>query len=541
MTQERDSFVRSTLVISALTLVSRLLGVLRDAACAAFFGGGMLWDAFSFAFRIPNLFRRLFGEGALTAAFLPVLSEYVELRPQEDAFRLAGRTAGALTAVLVVLIGLGEAVVLALLLWADVSAGWHLALSLTALLLPYVLLICLTALAGAILHTLKRFVAPALAPIVLNVCWIGAVVGLAPALTSDARTQVHIVAAAILASGVLQLWVQMAALRRRGFRWRPLFELAHPEVRRVAAAMAPVALGLAAFQLNALLDGVMAISLARPEGADAFGVLGFSVRYPLEIGANSALYYANRLMQLPLGVFGIALATAAFPTLSGQAAREDWERFARSLLRGLGLMIFIGVPAGVGLIILRVPAVQLLFERGAFSPAMTARTARVLLFYSTGIWAYCALHVLTRAFYSVKEQATPARVAGAMVGLNLALNLALVWPLREAGLAAATAVCAMLQVVILTFLLGRRVRLAGLGGLAVTAVKTSVATGLMSAAAWPFIRGADAGGGLGLRLVRVLLPAAAGGATFFAAAALLRTEELWLLLRALRHRRTATQ
>jgi len=213
VTRERDSFVRSAGLIAALTLLSRLLGVVRDVACAAVFGGGLVWDAFGFAFRIPNLFRRILGEGALSAAFVPVFSEYVELRRPEEASGLAGRTAGALTVVAAALVALGELIVLAVLLGAHPAPRWHLALVLTALLLPYALLVCLTALAGATLHGLKHFAAPALAPVVLNVCWIVSLLVAAPLLADDPRGRIWVVATGILLAGVLQLALQ---LRRWG-------------------------------------------------------------------------------------------------------------------------------------------------------------------------------------------------------------------------------------------------------------------------------------------------------------------------------------
>jgi len=533
MVQEQQSFIRSAGLISAFTLLSRLLGIVRDAACAAIFGAGAVWDAFSFAFRIPNLLRRLFGEGALSAAFMPIFAEYLETRTRDEAERLAARIAGALVLLLVGLLLVGEGCLLWLREGVSLGPRWQLTLALTAVLLPYAVLICLTAFAGAILNAMKHFAAPALAPVVLNVTWIAAVVAVAPRVASDATGRVFVVAVGILIAGLLQLALQVAVLRAKGFRWRLALEPAHAEVRRVAASMLPVALGLAAFQINVLLDGVLAISLAGPQDGATFGALGMHLRYPMEVGANSVLYYANRLMQFPLGVFGIALATAIFPTLSRQAARADWAAFARSVVRGLGLVIFIGIPAGVGLIVLRRPIIELIFQRGEFTARTTARTAACLLAYSVAIWAYCGQHVLTRAFYSIGQPATPARLAAAAVVLNLVLNLLLVWPLREAGLAAGTAVSATVQALILCRLLHRRVPLTGLAALLRTIWKTAVATILMAGAAgWTLHALPDAAdAGIGLKLLRVLLPAAAGALVFGGTAALLRTAELRFLLR----------
>ena len=533
--RQEESFVRSAGVISALTLLSRLLGVARDVICAAVFGAGMVWDAFSFAFRVPNLFRRLLGEGALSAAFVPVLSEYLARRPAEEAEQFSGRVAGALLTVLTALTILGEALVLLLMATVDLTGQWRLALLLTAVLLPYMIFICLTALAGAALHCLRHFAAPALAPVVLNACWILAVAAVGPHVSDDPRVRVYVLAGAILAGGVLQLLLQVVVLRARGFRVRLTLRPWHPQVRRVVASMAPVALGMAAFQANAFLDGVIALSLAAPAGRETFRLLGGVFHYPMVLGANSVLYYANRLMQAPLGIFGIALATAVFPTLSRQAARGDHGAFARTVLRGLGLVIFVGLPAGAGLIVLRRPIIALLFQRGAFTAPMAERTAHVLVFYSLGIWAYCALHVLTRAFYGLGCPAVPAKVAAAAVGLNLALNLTLVWPLGAAGLAASTAACAALQVAALTLLLSRRVPLTGIGRLVGATWRTVLAGAVAVGAAWLALQLTPAASReLGVKLVRALAPAAAGGMGYVLAAAALGTEELSLLLSALR-------
>lgn len=542
MDERGDGLIKGAGIISALTLLSRALGLVRDCICAAFFGAGMVWDAFSFAFRIPNLFRRLFGEGALSAAFVPAFTEHLELREKEEAWRLAGRVAGALLLVLVALLIIGESAVLAIWRRPGLSPRWRLALGLTAVMLPYMVFICLTALAGAALNSLRHFAAPAFAPVVLNVCWIVAVAAVAPLVSSDPQVRIFVVACAILAAGVLQLGLQVAVLAGKGFRWRISFTIRHPEVRRMGAVMAPVALGMAAFQLNVLLDGVIAISLAGPPDVPTFDVFGATIRYPMQLGANSVLYYGSRLMQVPLGVFGIAIATAAFPLLSASAARKDWPAFSESLMRGLATVLFVGIPAGVGLMLLRYPAVEALFERGAFTSAMTARTAPVLFAYSTAIWAYCAAHVLTRAFYALKRPGTPAKVAACMVALNLALNLTLVWRLQEAGMAAATAICAVVQVGVLYRLLGRRLRLAGQGRLLTVAWKTALSTALMALACWGTLRllpGAAPDGAIGIKLLRLVLPAGAGLAAFLAAAAALRTEELAALLRQLRRDKRA--
>jgi len=541
MSDKAPHFLRGTLVIGSLTLASRVLGLVRDMLCAATFGTGMVWDAFSFAFRVPNLLRRLFGEGALSAAFVPVFTQYLELRDRKDAWRLAGTVGTTLAAVLVACLLVGEALVLLLPRVAELSALWRLSLALTAVLLPYMVFICLTALAAAILNSLRHFALPALAPVVLNLCWIGALVAAAPVLSGSLRGRAFVLAGGILVAGLLQLLLQVGGLRRKGFRLRPALDLRHPGLRRIAVSMAPITLGLAAFQVNVLLDGVIAISLSAPAGTESFTILGASVRYPMQIGANSVLYYSNRLMQFPLGVFGIALATAVFPALSARAARKDWSGFCEELTDGLGVVLFIGIPAGAGMIALARPMIDLLFGHGAFAddPSATARTAAALTAYCTGIWAYCALHVLVRAFYSLQDTVTPVKVAVAAIALNLAINLALLWPLGEAGLAAATSVSAAVQCCVLYAVLRGRMRPGGQVRLAHTLLKTCLATAVMVAsvsAAGKLVAARPGPDDLARRAIGLFVPLGVGTVVFFVAAAALHVREMKTLLAALRRR-----
>lgn len=540
VTTRPDNIVRNTRVIAGFTLVSRFLGLARDVFCAAVFGASVEWDAFVFAFRVPNMFRRLFGEGALAAAFIPAFSECLETRSEEDARLMAGRVAVALAIVLTALMLVCEGIVLAAPWALDLGLRWRLALAFTAVLLPYMVAICLTALVAGVLNSLRHFAAPAFAPVLLNVLWIASLALATRLFVHDTVAQVYVVCAGILVAGLAQVALQCLALHRLGFRWRLTLDVIHPDVRRVAVSMLPVVFGLAALQLNVLLDGFIAVGLAGPRGA-SLQMFGRSLQYPMEPGANSVLYYANRLMQFPLGVFGIAVATAVFPSLSSFAARRDWPSFSRSMMRGLRLVVWTGLPAGAGLIVLREPIVDLVFNHGEFRDrAAAVRTEACLFAYSLAIWAYCAQHVLSRAFYSIKRHATPARVAGAMVALNLVLNLILVWPLAEAGLALATAICATLQAVVLCTLLSRTVHVDGWKALAVTALKSLIASGLMVAGCLALLELFPEGplpARLDVRIARTLVPVLLGAAIYVGASALLRAEELQLLVRSLLKRR----
>jgi len=539
MSAQRRDYFRHTAVIGAFTALSRVLGLVRDVAFAAVFGHSGVADAFLFAWRVPNLFRRLFGEGALQSAVVPIFTEYLEVRERKDAWRLARVVTTAVAAVLLACLLLGEALVLIVPRVAEVGESWCLALALTAVLLPYMLFICLTALASAFLNSLRHFTAPALAPVVLNVCWIVALVVVAPLVTERVEERAFIVAVGILGAGVLQLLLQLIVLAKKGWQWRPTLDLKDEGLRRIGAVMAPVMIGMAAFQINVLLDGVIAISLAAPEGRETFQLFGSAIPYPMQVGANSVLYYANRLMQFPLAVFGIALATAIFPTLSAHAARKEWDGFSSAVGDGLGAVLFIGLPAGVGLIVLGRPAVELVYEHGRFGADASARTAVVLAAYCFGLWAYCGQHVLTRSFYSLQDMRTPMKIAVWMVALNVVLNLVLIWPLAEAGLALATAICAALQCVLLYVVLRRRVTLTGHGRLVTTLIKTAAATACMAAVCVAVLHAlppSPATDALGVKALRALVPMAAGAGAYFGAAALLRVPEMKLLVGALGRR-----
>ncbi len=480
MKENSDHFFRHVALVSTVTGVSRILGLVRDMACAALFGGGAVWDAFSFAFKIPNLFRRLLGEGALSVASVPVFTDYLENYGRDEAQKLIRIVATAALLVMLACLLLGEAFFIGLPLLADMNERWRLVFALSAVLLPYMLFVCLSALAGSVLHSLRSFSVPAASPLVLNGCWILAVILVAPLVSTNAHEQIFVVAAGILAAGVLQLSLHLYALWRRGISYRPVFQPSHPALRKILKSMAPVALGMAAYQINVLLDGVIAISLAGPEG-EGFSLFGRSIAYPMRIGANSALYFADRLMQFPLGIFGIALATVIFPVFSSCAARKDWKSFSNTLTDGLGAVLFIAIPAGAGLALIGRPAIVMLFERSAFTPEMTSRTYMVLLAHSAGLWAYCGRHVLERAFFASNRQLTAMKVASATIVVNLLLNLTLIWFFAEAGLALATATSATLQVGLLLALLVKEGIPPLKRRILSTLFKTSAATILMAA------------------------------------------------------------
>jgi len=467
-----------TSLISGLTLVSRLTGLVRDATLAAVFGVSIIADAFFIGFLVPNLFRRLFGEGALSAALIPRYSELLG-QDRKLAERLAGVTLAGGAVVLAGLTLVGE-----LGIWliseSSLAAGMgSLALELTLWMLPYMPLVCLIALIGGILQVHRRFGPPAAAPIVLNLFIIAAVLvtsggylfGGQPSLRTIARAA----AMAVLLGGVVQLLWQVLVLRC-AMRPRLGFVGIGGSLRRLVYALVPLLLGLAVFQINAFLDSLMALTLSSDDLTARFSLLGWSVPYPMQTGAVASLQWAQRLYQFPLGVFGIAIATAIFPALSEAASQRNTasssdvskidgagegsdpneeDRLSRILRQGLRLTVFIGLPASVGLLVVAVPLVRTIYERGAFGLEDSQRIATILSGYAAAVWAYSLSHVLTRCFYAVGDERAPVGVGLGMVGLNLCLNLLLIWaPLKEggaslgaAGLAWSTAICAVGQAV----------------------------------------------------------------------------------------------
>ena len=529
---KQHPLIAGTRTTSLGTLASRVLGMVRDMATAALLGmsGGGVMDAFVIAFRIPNLFRRLFAEGALAASYLPVLTAELE-KDRTRAWQLASVTMTWLGVLLVVLLVVCEGVCgLVWLAWGDVP-GMGLLLGLTATLLPYTLFICLAAQAAATLHVLGHFTAPALAPVLLNVCWLVGAWAVAPHVAPDKHAQAYVLAGSVLVAGVLQLGLQWSVLGAMGFRFDYNWAAGRDALVQIVRAMGPMVIGLAVTQVNTLLDSLIAWGLAAaPDGPERIGWLGGAVAYPMQQGATAAIYYGERLYQFPMGIVGVAVATAIFPLLSRHAARGDHRRLGTDLTLGLRLVLFLGIPASVGLILLAEPLAKLLFERGQFRPEDTARTAGMIACYAAAVWAYCALPVIVRGYYAVGDRITPVRIGLAAVGLNLVLNLTLIWPLAERGLAVATAVAAGIQVVVLVVVFSRHKSPLGWSPLGATIARTLVATLLMAAAVAVTLWLVGPAAGLSGELARVLLPLAIGIGTYTATYRALGGREMSMLL-----------
>ncbi|UCG60209.1 MAG: murein biosynthesis integral membrane protein MurJ [Phycisphaerales bacterium] len=509
--------IRGFRQIAFLTTLSRVLGMVRDMTFAHFFGAGWLMTAWTMGFKIPNLARRLFGEGAASASLIPVYSEQLHSRPERAAI-LANTTITVVFTILAAIVLFGEGLIWAYYYFFETRVGPRLGLALCSVMLPYMMFVCTVAILAGILNVHKRFATPAAAPILLNVFVIGSLVFAGWVLKMEARQQVFLVAVAVLVAGLAQIAIQIPSLRASGVSIKPAWDIHSEAFRKVVVLMGPMILGLTVTQLNTLADDIIALSFMNEQGE------------PLGYGAPSYLYYAQRLYQFPLGVLGISLATAIFPVMSADSARRDYGALTKTIARGIRAGVFVALPATAGIFLVAKPLVSAIFEHGEFRIEDTPVVAWTLSFYAAGLCGYFAQQVTTRAFYSMQNSRTPARSAVIAVFANVVLNLILIWFLGTGGLAAATAVCSYLQVVILVGALRRRLGGAVLDGVARTLGKTFVATVLMSlvgAAILLSMHGLPEARWSNVLRLAAVVPSAA--AVYLLAARLLRLEMLSLL------------
>ncbi|MCA9268088.1 MAG: murein biosynthesis integral membrane protein MurJ [Planctomycetales bacterium] len=514
------------------TLVGRLAGLARDVATAMLLGASSspAMDALAVALRLPELFRRLFVEGALSASYLPEAAAAHQRSPDEGR-RLAGATLLRLTTLLALAVVAGEAALRGLMAAAGDSPTTLLLLRLNAVLLPMLMMICLTAHLAATLHAVGHFAVPSLTPALLNVIWLVAALFVAPRVSADHTVQATVVALAIVGAGVLQFALQWTALA--ALRLTPILHWSRDagRIRRIAWGALPAMWGLSATHMNSFVDSYLAWSLTGEAGArmPTWGL--FDAAYPLTQGAASTLHYAERLYMFPLGVVGLAVATAIYPLLSRHAARGDVPSVAADLVAGLRLVLALAVPAGVGLMALALPITLLLFRHGEFGGDDATRTAQVVLVFGVGVWSICALPVLVRACYALDDRRWPVLLATLSVALNIVLDAVLVWPLAETGLALATIVCTSLQTALLLvcFHLWRhRLDWRGLG---VTVARAAAASGAMLLAVWLVAPLVPAGEALSLRLAAVVAPLTCAAVAYVAVFLLLGGRELTQLLK----------
>ncbi len=443
--------VRSAGIVSAAVMTSRVSGLVREIVMARLFGAGMAYDAFLLGFRIPNLTRDLFAEGALSAAFIPTFTEYLTQRSRREAAELANLVATAIIILVGGLCVLGvifSPVLVSLLApgFAEVPGKYELAITLTRVMFPFLLLVALAAQAMGILNACNQFAVPALASTFFNIgslsfglviaFWVGPHFGLLP---------IEGMAVGVVFGGALQLGWQAPSIRANGFDFHLRINWSDPGLRRIIRLMGPAIIGAAAVQVNVMVNTNFASRIQDPvTGPD---------------GPVSWLAYAFRFMQLPLGIFGVAIASATLPSISRSAASGRIEEFRGTLSRSLGLVFLLTVPSSVGLVVLGKTLIAAIYQGGKFHPYDTQQTALALSYYAIGLAGYAAIKVLTPAFYALDDSRTPMIISTVSIGINLVTVIAVLryTSLGHAGLAMSTSVVALFGFLVLFAVLRRRI------------------------------------------------------------------------------------
>jgi putative peptidoglycan lipid II flippase len=460
---------RSAGVFGLATITSRILGLVREQVMAYYFGAGDANDAFRIASRIPNLIRDLFAEGAMSAAFIPTFTRELTLHGRERACHLANSVINALlivtgAIVVVAIVFAGPIVSLYASNYAEVPGKLELTIYLARIVTPFLTLVALAAVLMGMLNSLGHFFVPALSPAMFNVAGILMAVTLIPFAPRLGVQPIAIVAVATLVGGLAQLAIQVPPLKKEGFAYRPTLDLRDESLRRVLLLMGPGTVGMAATQINVFVNSV----LATGQGT----------------GAVSWLEFAFRLMYLPIGLFGVSIATAATPAISRMVAQKDFARIRSTLAQGLGLMFFLNVPATVGLIVLAQPIIAVIFERGRFTPADTLATAAALQLYAIGLIGYSVVRIISPTFYALGRSRIPVMVSAGSVLINIMFSVTLVRLMGYRGLALGTSITAIVNASVQLFLLRKETQ--GIEGprIAASFARVIVATAVMGAATW---------------------------------------------------------
>src|SRR5215831_12377560 len=505
--REHRQLLKSASLISALTLVSRVLGYIRDSRIAFLLGAGTAADAYTTAYRIPNLLRRLVGEGAVSAAFIPVFTRYIAEGKEDEGWDFAN------TMLTIITIFLTAVTVAGILLSPQIvrlfASGFgstpgklELTATLNRIMFPYIFLISLSALSMGILNSFHRFGAPAFAPVVLNLTMIA--FSFMGGLFGDiTRT----LAVGVVAGGILQLAIQVPALLKTGWKIRFRMDFNHPGVRRVMKLIVPVIFGVGIVQVNVLVDTQFASYLTE--------------------GSVTAIHIADRVMELVLGVYAVAISTVVLPLLSRQAALRQMQELKTTLNFATRLILFITIPATVGLILLRHEIIEVLFQHGEFDAASTALTAWPLPFFALGLSAFSMVKVIVPAFYALQDTRTPVKIAFIAMFLNIGLNFLFIRPLQNGGPALATSLSALFNAAALLVIFYRRYGTFGIGEIARSVVKFAVASVALGIVAYVMIHWPGLyEGRLSQKIAALGLTIAFAGASYFAVAYLLRSQEL---------------
>ncbi len=467
---EKRNITKAAGLISAATLISRILGYVKDMILAVFFGATGVSDTFFVAFRIPNLLRELFAEGSMSSAFIPVLTEYQTKQGTGEAGRLVRITFTFILILvgLVCLIG----IVFAPAIVAVIAPGFlgmpekfSLAVLLTRVMFPFLLFISLAALVMGALNVRRIFFIPALAPAMLNIAIILTVLLLA----SKMESAIVSVAIGVALGGFLQFIFQLPSFLKNRYSLNPEYDFKHPGLKKMSLLILPATMGMAVAQINIFISTILASYLQE--------------------GSITYLYYSMRLIQFPIGIFGVAMGMAVLPALSTHAAKGELDNLRSDFSFALRMLFFLTVPAMAGLIALREPIVNLLFQRGKFDYAATIGTSQALLFYSLGIWAIVGVRIVTASFYSLQDTKTPVKIAVIALITNIVLSILFMKPLKHSGLAFANALASSINFCVLFFMLKRKLGRVGGKKIIGSFIKISAASAATGVISWLIIRG----------------------------------------------------
>ena len=481
--KEREHFFGSAKIVAGLTMLSRVLGMFRDMTIL-WLGATWQTESFQFAFQLPNLFRRLFGEGALSAAFVPVFTEISEKGGPEKARKLLANALGLLAVLLVVLMVLVQAI---LLIWLAFSPPGRqdrqFLVMLTSIMLPYMFFVCMLALASAALNCRGHFLYPAMAPIILNLCMIAAD-GVATFFWDDSHpAQLISISASVTLAGVVQLGGVLWLLRRSGMGWAPSLKPIQEGVGKVLRLMAPALVVFGFLQFSSFFDSSACLFFSSNKfSGPTFHLLGYELHRPLAEGSLVRLVAAQRLYQLPMGVFAISLGTVVFPLLSRYAARNDMVNFRDSLNRALRLALMEGIATGVGLFVLAGPIIKLIYRHRDFTASDAQEASFILRMFVMGMWAYCSYQILTRTFYSLKDSKTPLRVTCCFAAVYMMTVCCLVWikPLGAGAFGLTQSITFSVNVLVLMYILHRRLGKLGGRKIFISGLRSLACAGIMA-------------------------------------------------------------
>ena len=527
---ENRNVIRFAFTVGGFTMLSRFLGMVRDILTAGVFGTSLAMSSFVVAFRIPNLFRALFGEGALSSAFVPVFMDSRRNEGESEAWQLARRVVTLVGAVLLGIVAAGMAGMSLWLVRPGLGAEAAAVLPLARIMLPYVFFICLAALAMAVLNSYRLFSVSAFTPALLNITWILSVLFILPIVRGGPPRQIQALAWTVFIAGAVQLAYQLPSLWRVG--WRPGLDSdwRDPRVKKVFLLMGPSALGLAVNQVNVMINSLIAL-------------------YGVGAWAPSALFYAERLIYFPQGILATSLGTVLLPVLSDFASQKKHREMREAIHHGLRTLLFVMTPASIGLFVLAGPIVQMLLERGAFTGDSTVWTARALSFYAPGLMVFCLAKVFVPAFYALQDTRTPVKIGLCAVALNFSLNVlsALTLPeyWKHAGMAFSTVIAEGFNGLMLAFFLRRRLGPFGLRGIlgglsrALGAAAAMAAVAVFSERAlmtWLYAQLPDAWHKMA-QIGGVTLAIALGGGVYFGLARVFRFPELGFVFEALQSKK----